>query len=238
MSSKRPRVLLAAPVSDRKDYILPRWLEYIEGLTWKPDILLIDNSQDPAYYKKLLQYKHISAAHYQPPRGAGIRAIMAACLEYIRAFVLKAGYDYFFSLECDVFPPLNIIESLISHRAPVMAASYFYEIAEKSVLLAQEVEPNVAHAATRPLNHYDAFIFCDGTTKPAYMPALGCTLIRRDILQMARFYVTNADTCHADSNFFRDLFFLGIEVKQDTAIICDHYNTDWTEIYKTAKIWN
>jgi hypothetical protein len=233
----RPRILLACPVSDKKAYIIFKWIDCIKKLSWKPDILLVDNSRDPLWYKSLLKSK-ISVSHYQPPDGAGIRSVMAACNEMIRLYALQQNYDYLFSLECDIFPPRNIIEHLLSVPGPVKSASYFIETEEKTTMLAQEVEPFTLHAMTRNLNVWDAFLSCDGQINFVYHCGLGCVLISQNVLKRIRFFVTNQDDSHADSNFYKDLFFKGIPVLKDTSIFCDHYNQDWNEIYKKESVWN
>jgi len=46
-----PRVLLAAPISRNKEYILQDWLRHITGFTYPAlDIFLVDNSPDPAFH--------------------------------------------------------------------------------------------------------------------------------------------------------------------------------------------
>lgn len=235
----RPRILLACPISDHKAYILPTWISYIKRLTWAGlDILLVDNSHNADFHRQLkrkYEAPGFTIIHHDPA-GKGIRFFMAECNEIIRRYTLKAGYDYLFSLECDIFPPYNIIGHLYGLQKPIAAAPYFLMKGAASLLIGAEVEPNQVNAVTRPFSLDDGFLTFDGKVKPAYAPGLGCVLIHRTILEKVKFRATDQDTAHADSNFYNDLFFLGYSAVVDYSIICRHENIFWDEIYKTEKI--
>jgi hypothetical protein len=234
---KTSNVLLACPVSDYKDYIFWDWLEYIKKLSYPVDILFVDNSKNETFCNKI--------------KAAGFKCIyllpgfddnskrysIAAGMEFIRSFATVQKYKYLFSLECDVFPPLDIIERLIEIDNPVTGALYFTNYGAKSQLMVMRLEKPEFGPTTlsRILTTDESFLFCNGTIKIVYGCGLGCVLIKNEVLQKVKFRVIPDQFTHHDVIFANDLYKLKIPVKVDTSIICKHINNDWTNIFKAEK---
>jgi hypothetical protein len=228
------RILLYSPVSDHKDYILHEWITYVNNMKYiyPFDILLIDNSKNPEYHK---QYSN--CIYYQrKDENQSIRAIMADCDEIARKYVIENDYDYMFKLECDLFPPMNIIEELLYYNKPVIGCSYFIGFGNESRLLAMEIDTHGTERNTRQLTWLQSFINYDGTVKKAFQIGTGCILIHKKILNRIKFRIVDNDDSHADSWFHHDLFFMDIPVYLHTGIIPRHENSKWTEIYKNETL--
>ncbi|MBF8249470.1 MAG: hypothetical protein HW400_71 [Candidatus Levybacteria bacterium] len=127
------RILLGTPVHECKDYAMERWLESVSKLNYPFDLLLIDNSENPGYVKKLRAYckkygiTNYKLLHIDVARDAILDERLARCRELIRREILDKNYDAWFSLECDVIAPpdalsklVNLIENywMVSHAYP------------------------------------------------------------------------------------------------------------------------
>lgn len=112
------RVLIGTPVHESKDYAMDRWLASVSALDYPADLLLVDNSQNPDYTKKLEAYcqkyqiPHYKIVHVAIPEDAHLEERLALAREVIREEVLKGGYDYWYSLECDVIVPPDALSKL------------------------------------------------------------------------------------------------------------------------------
>lgn len=224
-----PKVLVACPVSDHKDYVLLDWLVYTNNLTYSNyELLIVDNSQDPEYHKKFVDYGFNVIR--VDPNGRINREYIAECLETIREFALKGGFDYFFSLECDIFPPRNIIEWLLTHHLPVVSCAYYTGIGEDSAILLQDIDNIGDWHKVHDMTTVHAFRQMDGKVKPIYANGIGCCLIRRDVLELIPFRISSDDEGYPDSFFHQDLFINGIINYVDTSVVVRHYNHDWSDV--------
>ena len=230
--SAKPRVLLACPINIVKNYCLPDWLDLIKNLSYPNyDIYLVDNSRNPEYHKNLRYTHYVKIDHVNPSESKEVRDLMAASMEKIRHRVLSRDYDYLFSLECDIFPPAQIIELLMCHGKDVAGCSYFTEHGNKTrmqLLNAEEVQPN------KFVSFYETwentFHFYDGQLNVAYANGIGCVLIKRNVLEQITFRVSKDDIGYPDSFFHHDIFMLGITNYVDTSIIPKHWNSRWSTI--------
>lgn len=232
------KILLACPISDLKEYILWQWLEYIQNFTLPVDIILVDNSHTSKLqqeicikYPKIIYYRIVTNINDKTRRHD-----MAESMNVIRSYAIKNNYNYLFSLECDVFPPYNIIECLLRIKNDVAAATYFIDHGADSKLMLQRFEnPNFGNdTVIRMMTQNEGFAFADGTVKNVFSPGLGCVLINTDILRQIIFRVENSKDsyqAHHDFFFYKDLYTLKIPVKVDTSIICKHINSSWYNIY-------
>lgn len=230
-NAKYPRVLLGCPINIVKDYCLPSWLEMIKTLSYPNyDIYLIDNSRNPNYHKKL-KYAHNVKIDYHEPAKKEARVYMAESIERIRQRSVKRRYDYLFILECDIFPPKQIIELLLCQRKPVIGTGYWTESAENTrIQLLSNTMHDIYTYSSRVLSFEEAIMFYDGKTKPIFANGNGCILIERAVLELLTFHVDKDQPGHADTFFHNDLFHLGIENLVDTSIIPKHWNSRWSAV--------
>jgi hypothetical protein len=231
-----PKVLLAAPINIVKEYCLYDWLETVKGLSYPNfDIFLVDNSNNASFSDKIssLGYNCV----YEPPKGREAREFIAASMERCRIKFLAGDYDYLFSLECDIFPPKDIIESLLKHDLDVVGTTFWTDHGYNSKLQLQTIynqhtdyENHTKEYKVRFLTFEEAQLFMDGKTKPMYGAGIGCVLIKRWVLEKITFRIYPDEVGFADSFFHKDIWQLGIDNHIDTSIIPVHKNSNWNTI--------
>lgn len=227
-----PKVLISCPVSSHKSYIMYDWMREIRNKLTYPnfDMVLVDNS-DQLITVQRIQAEGISCFHVD--KGAqDIREVMATCNEISRRYALEGGYDYLFSLECDIFPPVDVIERLLAHRRPVVAGMYFIGHFQSNIPMVQVYKTFGPFAWQRLWSFTEGFSKCTGGLQQVGNPGMGCMLIHRSILEHFKFRVDLAQNAHADSFFASDLFTAGVPVFIDTSIQCRHYNQQWKQVYE------
>jgi hypothetical protein len=233
---QKPKILLAAPINIIKSYCLYDWLKAIKELSFPNlDIFLVDNSPYPAFSETIRQLGYDCV--YEPPQGRESRYYMTASNERCRTKFLSGDYTHFFSLECDIFPPVDIIERLLIHDLDVVGTTYFtfqgYETQLQLLTIYELLRDFKTHNIkyeTRYLSFEEAQLFMDGKCKPMYANGIGCMLIKRWVLEDIKFRVDPLDIGHADSFFARDLWANGIENYIDTSIIPVHKNSNWNRV--------
>ena len=232
------KILIACPVSEHKKYILFKWLKMLDELTYKNfDILLVDNSKGIKLYMQLKALGY-NVIYYKRKNGEKLRNIMLESMKIIREYFLANDYEYFFSLECDIFPPLNIIEHFLATRKQVIGASYFIGEYSDTRVLSGTLEYNQTHSKVKLLTCTEAFLNHDGTIKKAFQIGTGCLFIHKSIIQQIPFRIDEHDNenGYADSYFHTDLLRANIPVYLDTSIICKHYNHAWNKLKKTENL--
>lgn len=236
------KILLACPISDIKEYILWEWLEYIQKLTLSVDIMLVDNSHTNKLQSKISEKypKIVCPRIVTYIQDKTRRHDMAESMNVIRSYAIKNNYDYLLSLECDVFPPLDIIEKLLSIKNDVAAATYFIDHGADSKLMLQRMENPKFGTDTviRMMTQDEGFAFADGSVKNVFSPGLGCVLIKTDVLRKIIFRVEDikqGQPAYHAFFFYKDLYILQIPVKVDTSLICKHVNSSWYDIYENNK---
>src|SRR3989344_2544046 len=117
MKENTPKILLAAPTFEGKEYCLDFFVKRIREIQkiTPCDVLFIDNSKTSRYanlIEKKYKIKVIRSKHY-PNKPI---TSLAEARKKLYQYVLKNKYDYLFSLEQDIFPPKEIIKHLLSIR--------------------------------------------------------------------------------------------------------------------------
>lgn len=132
------------------------------------------------------------------------------------------------SLECDVFPSdINFIVNLIAADKPVISHPYFIGMGDQSVPMIQTIDKTTdPPRETRNMNELEFFDIA-GKTIRVFNAGLGCTLIRRDVIEKFPFRWDPEIEYHDDSFFADDLYMAGIRWYCDTSSICRHHNIPW-----------
>lgn len=231
-----PKVLITTPINVVKSYILYEWLEHIRELDYDNyDIFLVDNSLDTSFSKKIRDLG-FDCVH-EPPSGREARHYMASSNERCRVKFLSSDYAFFLSLECDIFPPKDIIKRLLARDKDVVGTTFWTHQGHETqlqLLTIYEYHTDVINHKkeykVRPLTFEEALLFIDGTCKPIFANGIGCTLIKRWVLENIPFRIDPIDTGFADSFFHQDLWESGIPNFVDTSIIPRHQNSSWSAI--------
>jgi len=233
-----PKILIAAPTSDKKDYCLDEWVDNVLSFDYPAStILLVDNSHNEEYYHKILD-KGINCLHVKPE--GNVVDYIADCQKLIRHYVLEGGYDYLFSLESDVIPQSDIILQLLHHNKRIVAAPYFvqYKGGDPSLCM---IDPEIQHVKemsymhTRMVGTKQGLSRLTGELVKVFGVGLGCSLIHKDVLKKIDFRSGTASnetrmdrSVFSDSLFYIDCFKAKIPVFWDTKLLVRHKYSDWS----------
>ena len=222
------KVLVGSLTADIKDYCNADFITRVNNLTYPNfEFLLVDNSRDPSYHKYL--QKLGANCKYVAPKGRNLRFVMAECNEVIRNRALELNADLMM-IESDLFPPLNIIDTLQAHNKMCVTAPYFIRGGVDSVLMVQQIELGGFNRVSKTLENKESFKMFNGKLKQVFASGLGCTYIQNKVLKQIKFHVTEHDEGHADSFFYRDLYLKNIPAYIDTSLIIEHRNEGWGHI--------
>lgn len=218
-----PKVLVACPSADIKDYCMEDWIKNVRNFTYPNfDLFMCDNSEKYIFYNK---WKHeIAMEHLDPNKFDYFKLCLAKSHDRCRLRALQMGYDYLLHLESDVFPPIDIIESLLSHNKQIAGAMYHIMDGEESMIMIQNIEKegNVQRDTVNIGRNDISFI--DGKLKKVFSLGLGCVLIHKSVLSQIQFRCPPNSPVHPDSFFYSDINKIGISAWVDTSILCEHRN--------------
>lgn len=223
-----PKVLLAAPISRHKEYVLGEWLQYILRFTYPNyEIYLVDNSTDGDFQSWV--WAQGFCCGYCPPQGMLASQYVAKSQNMLRDYFLARDYDYFFSLECDNFPPLNILELMLSYKTDNINIPYFIKQGDQTRLGVQHsVVKYQGWCANKVLAPYDGAGDFDGNIKPYYAPSFGCSLFSRRLMEKVSYRVDHAAPgTFSDSYFHMDSNRVGIQPYVHMGILCEHRRFTW-----------
>lgn len=224
---QQPKILLAAPTSTYKDYIFLEWYLHASTLTYSNyDLLIVDNSRDKTYHEKLKKMGINTL--WVNPEGKSCKDYVCESQNMLRDYFLEHDYDYYFSLEVDVFPPRNIIEKLLCAKKQVISATYFWDFGKNSkpLIIYFKQDENEVYR-----NYYadmsTGLEVVNGEVIQVYAAGIGCMLIERSVLEKIKFRIDPKIDAHSDTPFYMDLYKNKIANYMDTSIVCKHYNSDW-----------
>ena len=236
---EQPKVLVACPTYDGKNYCIEDWMKLIQNMKYNNyDILIVDNTNDGGKNAEwMADYFDIEVIHHYRDDIA-LNEVMAECNNIIRDRVLEEGYDFLMSIESDVFPPDTIIPRLMNHQKLVASAMYEIGLGDYRYPLIQIVEPEEGEEGTgmvRQLHWGEMMNFINAGLKRVHGCGIGCSLIHKDVLEQYPFRTDPEYSTHADSYFYMDLWNAGLPVYLDTDLLCRHKNTDWEVVYKNRE---
>lgn len=217
------KVLLGTPTFDGKEYCLDFWIKRVKQIQKETpcDILLIDNSKTDYYYN-LIKNKYklnvIKSKHYkkQPLKSLG------EARKKLYEYAIHKNYDYIFSLEQDIFPPIDILKRLIETRLKIkdkeaiVGTPYIIHIIteEKIPYITKDSLTNVA--IERIYSKKMKRKIQNNLTKKevkrrkklleVYACGFGCTLIDVSILKKIKVKYTEKRRRPDDAFFYLDLF--------------------------------
>jgi len=108
-----PRILVACPTYDGKEYCAEKWLKAVKALDYPAEaitVLWVDNSETPGFYERWRRrapMERLELSHEDPMRR------IALSMEHIRRRFLAGSYDRWFNLEADVIVPPETIKTML-----------------------------------------------------------------------------------------------------------------------------
>ncbi len=213
----QPKILVGCPTSFHKEYALDEYAKAVKSLTYNNyDILLVDNSQDNIYFDKIKQ-KGLPVIKGPYFEGALDRII--ASRNILKEYVLKNNYDYFFSLEQDLIPPINILESLLRHKKRVITAVYFNYVTKGN-------ETRLLPVIWTGISNNLRYLIKPHQLKKGLLriaiAGLGCILIHKTVLAKIKFRYEKKEEAFDDVYFALDCKKHNIPIYADTNLISKH----------------
>lgn len=233
------KILIGTIFSDVKDYVIRDWFRNVCRFTHPGfDVCAIDNSKDKKYHKKVfhsfmehvpgspvrsLTVNHCKVNHKQS------HVFMALSSQELRAHFLAHDYDWLLYLECDVFPPLDILERLLAYKKQIISAMYFVGDKDWSQPMCGDVHHFINNKPHMYVKDFlEGYYSIDEVTSPQEVvnPGLGCILLYKDLIQQVPFRYDSTFTVHNDTTFAKDLWERDLQSLQ-VPIMCDHDNQPW-----------
>lgn len=229
--SKLPSVFIFTPIYDKKDYCLKDFIENCKKFTY-PNVrhVFVDNSKDLNYVRKL---RRMGLEAYHVTRGGSTREALARAQNFGRKLFLSGGYDYFFSLESDIFPPSNIIEKLLIHQLDFVSGLYMLgDITKKQRVpcITIDYKTDKGTWGTRLLEPEEYMDYWQKGLKSVAASGLGCALLYKNVLRDIGFTYMPGHRGHSDIFFTMRARQHNYVVMVDTDAFCDHRNSDWSKI--------
>ena len=235
-----PKVLLACPTSEHKAYCQSDWVANVKNLTYPNlEILIVDNSKDSKNTLELQRLFEGCKHQYQiinvEPKETVVDTLVSCC-NRIRQYVLKEKFDYWFSLESDLFPPVNIIEYLIAYQKTAICSTYFVFGGNATSLLSHEMTTIGGYPYLSVKSMLNTFIndVKEQGLKPTLQAGIGCFLLKANVLKKVgfRYDANEFKQGFHDYFFLMDLYRLGIPVYTDFSVIVEHRNNSkrWAKI--------
>jgi hypothetical protein len=225
MNIKIPKVLVAAPTSNKKEYCFNKWLENTKALTYPNlDLLLVDNSETDCYSKLLS--KRVIRNHHIKFKDKPLLQRIEESMNYIREYALHYNYDYIFIKETDNLSPPNIIERLLTHNKAVTSGMYDIGHGKDRELCILLMDDSEHHKVPYKIGK-DNYSFADGSLKKCFNAGLGTTLIHKNVLQKFPFRWVKGTNAYIDLTFAEDCMKWNYDFFVDTSIMSEHLNIDW-----------
>ena len=226
--SKTPKILIAAPQADVKNYCFVEWLDNIRKFSYpesRIDIFLADNSQttDNANYIRSLG---VNCVHI-PKDGRGIIEVMAECHQACLDYAKDNDYDYLLHLETDIFPEHNILEELMTYNKPITCGLYsIFDGAYREPMIRMIEKQNSGYMRAYGISGSTS-LYIDGSLLKVFSAGLGCTLIDKSLFGKIKFRSEEGLDQFPDTWFANDMFALNIPIYVSTKSQCKHYNRSW-----------
>lgn len=219
------KVLVGCPTSSHKKYCLQEYAKALKSLTYpNKDILIVDNTKEDDYFKEI-QAEGLPVVKGPYFEKAKDRIITSRNL--LREYVIKNGYDYFFSLEQDVIPEPNVIEKLLEAKQKIVSGVVYNNLPVGPVT---RMMPMVYTEHPRdPTGLW--YISEDELKKPQVKEikacGLGCVLIHSEVLEKIKFrYAGGFD----DMMFCKDAIEAGYKIYVETTVKPKHLHSSWEGI--------
>jgi len=226
-----PKILVACPTSQVKDYAFLNWLMHVRNIDYpkdKIDIMMCDNSKENGYDKYLNSWGIKTRRIH--PRNRNSIEYLCDSHNAIREYFLEKGHDYWLHLESDVMIQTQTLRTLLFHSEQgslsVVSASYFHD--QKNGIIIHRQKEYGERRQSQALGFKEAISLSNKFIK-VFGCGLGATLIRRDIFEHhnIKFRFNPTQQVYPDSFFYEDLFLKNIPAYMDTSLILDHDSRDW-----------
>ena len=235
----QPRILVGTIFSEVKDYAIRDWFKTVCSFSYPNiDFCAVDNSKDKKYHKKLRNYfldhskksniGRITVLH-TPRVDKRSDVFMTFSSNELRRHFLAGKYDYLLYLECDVHPPSDILERLLSYNREIISALYFIGAKDTSYPMMGNYHSYGYGDADMCMRSYIEGFYDIGefdVPKETMTSGLGCILMQRGVMEKIKFRFDPNHKVHSDGTFAQDLWTNGIQ-NVYVPVMCRHENQNW-----------
>lgn len=228
-----PKILIAVPTYDAKNYCLDAFMKNIAGFSYPKsniEIFVADNSKTNKN-ALMIRDKYKVKTFWKDYGDTPVMEKLADSHNQLRRYFLESDNDYMFHLESDIFPPSDIIEQLLWCRKPIVNALYqIFDGAWRNpcIRIQDKKSPNYnAYTFNAELGNFQHY-WIDGTLKEVFVAGIGCCLMKRKVMEKFEFRSDKNEMHPPDTYFAEDLRFAGVQNYVHTGILCFHWNReDW-----------
>jgi len=226
-----PKVLVATPTYEGKNYCLPQFIQNVANFTYPKsrfDFMIFDNSATPDN-AKMISKKYGVNCHWKDYKGCTIIDKLAQTHEAIRIHALNNHYDYLLHLESDVFPQEDCIEQLLWTKKSIVGIPYMLFSGGQRRLVTQGVaerdlynEDFISFLNLSFVHHF----YMNGGVQRCGTNGIGCTLMKVQTIKNIPFRFVEGDDSAPDTWFTRDLATLRIPYYVHTGLSAFHWNRE------------
>ena len=228
-----PKVMIGIPTYDEKNYCLPQFIDNIRNFTYPKDrieLFVADNSKDNKN-ALMINKKYGIKTFWKDYTDMPLWEKLADTHNQVRRQFLESDCQYLLHLESDIFPPVDVIQNLLWARKPIVNA--LYQIGDAStrsmclMLDDNEMQTSQILKGNKNLSGFHHF-WVEGKVQPSYISGIGCSFMKKKVMQNFEFRHGGADGNPPDSYFAEDLRIAGVQNYVDTSVVCFHWNReDW-----------
>lgn len=247
MQMDRSRILVATIFGEVKNYVIRDWYKNVRQFTHPGfDLCAVDNSKDKKYHKKIFNHfserkknsniLNISVLH-TPRVHKEAEMFMAFSANALRNYFLRHNYDWLLYVECDIFPPKDILERLLAHDKEIMSALFFTGSKRMSYPMIADIHTFINDAPKITMKGYLEGFFHIGewdAPQNVLSAGLGCVLIYKDLIKTIPFRAHEHLKHHHDTTFTKDLWENGYQ-NAYVPVMCRHENQTWDVQRKLLK---
>lgn len=223
-----PKVLIAAPIGNLKDYSISIWLDVMMRQSWKDyDVAVCVNNRDKhELAEKFRQTKWVDV-HGQEKApivlmlddetdNGTTNQRFCGAREMLRVYAVDNRYDAIMWLDSDTIPPFpDFIRRLMAWDKPIASGLYHYKGSSQPVAFAIETETNLTREIAHDAATTNRLVHVGGV-------GFGCVLVRGEALAIPFDYWREQEVFSEDLSWCKEANRLGLKVLLDPFVSCKH----------------
>ena len=219
------KVLVFTVTYDKKDYCFEQFVKQFPLNYNNYRHVWIDNTDDDGEYARKLESYGLEVIKVR--RGNNAREALARSQNIARKIVLDEGYDYALSIESDMLNiPKNVIQTLIGRAKDVVGCFYTIgddKIRKPCITVADKKANGLIGTRVLSMEEGREILKTNGL-HGVNSCGLGCTLIKREVLEKVRFMYYPHLKPFSDVFFANDVWKKGFKIYVDSSIYLNHDN--------------
>lgn len=232
------KILIGCPTYKRYTYCINHWLNAVKKIqNFSPehqiDYLLADNSDSDEFFHEL---KNKGVNIIKTPYFSEAKKRMIYARNLLRNKALEGNYDYFFSLEQDMFPEKDVLNKLLNHKKEIISAYYGklvnLTLVEKETREIKKITIEIPIVWLQQENGVKRANPHEVLNKGVITVGgfgVGCLLINREVLEKIEFEYAPDKKAFDDLLFCKKAKDLNYKLYLDSDIRVIHLHKPWKE---------